>query len=236
MKLLWERLRRIAPGAAGYGACMGLCLFWLVQYARLSGLYSLLSALRAAVPSLPFVLIDLLYLFILLRCALLGVHSLDFSAPGDADRIGALPLSREQLALARLGAHVCALMLAAVCGLGVLAAGGALSAGWNFARLLIVQTALRLPALLCAFLAGFMFSGIFLRRERALTATVLLFALLHGAALLALSGVLPAWARYLSPVYTFDSAVHPLPALAHAAASLLCVPPALWRFGRRDLA
>ena len=84
MKLLWERLRRIAPGAAGYGACMGLCLFWLVQYARLSGLYSLLSALRAAVPSLPFVLIGLLYLFILLRCALLGVHSLDFSAPGDA--------------------------------------------------------------------------------------------------------------------------------------------------------
>ena len=51
-----------------------------------------------------------------------------------------------------------------------------------------------------------------------------------------LSGVLPAWARYLSPIYTFDATVHPLPALSHAAASLLCVPPALWRFGRRDLA
>lgn len=236
MNLLWGRFRRIAPSAAAYGACTGFCLFLLVQYARLSGLYGLLSALRTFLPSLPFALMDLLFLLILLRCASLGVHSLDFSGPGDADRIGALPLSREQLALARLGAHVCALMLAAVCGLGVLAAGGALSAGWDFARLLIVQTALRLPALLCAFLAGFMFSGIFLRRERALAATVVLFVLLHGAALLALSGVLPAWARYLSPIYTFDATVHPLPALSHAAASLLCVPPALWRFGRRDLA
>lgn len=236
MKLLWERFRRIALGAAVYGAGIGLCLFWLVQYARLSGLYSLLSALRAFLPTLPFALMDLLYLFILLRCALLGVCSLDFSRPGDADRIGALPLSREQLALAHLGAHACALALAAACGLCMLAACGALTAGWRFARLLTVQTALRLPALLCAFLAGFMFSGFFLRRERALVATVVLFALLHGVALLALAGALPSWVCYLSPIYTFDSTVHPLPALAHAAASLLCVPPALWRFGRRDLA
>lgn len=236
MNLLFLEIRRLLPRAALQGALLGLCALLLVLYARMNSFFDLFRSLRFLLPSLPGMLLDILYLCCFLFAAASGAHALSFSDDPDSreDRFS-LPLSREQLALSCLAARLCALALFALCAgaavsLGAMAFGGAMRAS-----ALPQAAALRFPALLCGFLVGFAFSGQCQRAEHALLLTLLCFFLLHGAAMLAYTGFGPAWLMYLSPVFTFSARISALPAVLWTAVSLGCIPLSLLRFNRRDL-
>lgn len=236
MNLFLLEIRRLSPRAALHGVLLGLCALLLVLYARMNSFFGLFSSLRFLLPSLPGMLLDILYLCCFLFAAASGAHALSFSDdPGSLEDRFSLPLSREQLALSCLAARLAALALFALCALAVLALGAVASGGALRAAALPQEAALRFPALLCAFLVGFAFSGQCLRADHALLLTLLCFFLLHGAAMLGYTGFGPAWLLYLSPVFTFSARISALPAALWIAASLGCIPLSLARFGRRDL-
>ena len=236
MKLLWMELRRLTLPALVRGVSIAFLGLLVVLYARLSGIYSLLGAVRLLLPSLSSVLMDLLYLYCFLFSACWGARTLCLAEAGEhPERLAALPLSREQLALSRLGARMLTLALFAFTSAGVLALGAAGFAGAAQAAIFLRAAALRFPALLCAFCVGFAFSGLCVRYEYACLGSLLTFFALHGVALCAFAGLLPSALLYLSPVFTFSSSQALLPALLWAAASLACIPVSLVRFGRRDL-
>lgn len=236
MNLLFLEIRRLLPRAALHGVLVGLCALLLVLYARMNSFFGLFSSLRFLLPSLPRVLLDILYLCCFLFAACGGAHALSFSDdPGAQEDRFSLPLSREQLALSSLAARLAALTLFALCA-GAVVSLGAMACGNAPRSLALPQAAaMRFPALLCAFLVGFAFSGQCLRAEHALLLTLLCFFLLHGAAMLAYTGFGPAWLLYLSPVFTFSARVSALPAVLWIAVGLGCVPLSLARFSRRDL-
>ena len=236
MNLFLLEIRRLSPRAALHGVLLGLCALLLVLYARMNSFFGLFSSLRFLLPSLPGMLLDILYLCCFLYAAAGGANALSFSDDPDAreDRFS-LPLSREQLALSCLAARLAALALFALCAIAALSLGAMAFGGALGASALSREAALRFPALLCGFLVGFAFSGLCLRGEHALLATLLCFFLLHGAAMLGYTGLGPAWLLYLSPVFTFSARISALPAVLWCAASLGCVPLSLSSFGRRDL-
>lgn len=236
MNLLFLEIRRLLPRAALHGVLVGLCALLLVLYARMNSFFGLLRSLRFLLPSLPGLLLDVLYLYCFLFAAGSGAHALSFADDPDSreDRFS-LPLSREQLALSCLAARLCALTLFALCAGAAVSLGAMAFGGATHTSALPQAAALRFPALLCAFLVGFAFSGQCLRAEHALLLTLLCFFLLHGAALLAYAGIGPSFLLYLSPVFTFSARIRVLPALLWGAAGLGCIPLALLRFNRRDL-
>lgn len=236
MNLFLLEIRRLSPRAALRGVLLGLCALLLVLYARMNSFFGLFRSLRFLLPSLPGMLLDILYLCCFLFAAAGGAHALSFSDdPGAREDRFSLPLSREQLALSCLAARLAALALFALCALAVLSLGAMASGGALRASALSQEAALRFPALLCGFLVGFAFSGQCLRADHALLLTLLCFFLLHGAAMLGYTGFGPAWLMYLSPVFTFSARVSVLPAVLWTAVSLGCIPLSLACFGRRDL-
>ena len=130
MNLFLLEIRRLSPRAALHGVLLGLCALLLVLYARMNSLFGLFSSLRFLLPSLPGMLLDILYLCCFLFAAASGAHALSFSDdPGSLEDRFSLPLSREQLALSCLAARLAALALFALCALAVLALGAAASGG-----------------------------------------------------------------------------------------------------------
>lgn len=236
MRLLLIELRRLALPALVRGLVAAALGLLIVLYARMSGMYSLLGAVRLLLPSLSSVLMDILFLYCFLFSACWGARTLCLAeADEHPERLASLPLSREQLALSRLSARVLTLALFAFTSSGVLALGSAGFSGAELAMRFLREAALRFPALLCAFCVGFAFSGICVRFEFACLGVMLTFFALHGIALLGYAGLLPSGFLYLSPVFTFGSSPSILPALLWVAVSLACIPLALVRFGRRDL-